>query len=60
MRASDINEEMKVAAAQALADLVGDRLSKDMILPLPFDPAVCPAVASAVAQAARDTGVVRI
>ena len=59
-RASVINEAMKHAAAQALADLVGDRLSKDMILPLPFDPAVCPAVASAVAQAARDTGVVRI
>ena len=50
---------MKLAAAHALADLVGDKLSKDYILPLAFDPAVCPAVASAVAQAARDTGVAR-
>ena len=59
-RASVINEEMKHAAAHALADLVGDKLSKDFILPLPFDPAVCPAVAAAVAKAARDSGVARI
>ena len=59
-RASRINEAMKHAAAHALAGLVGDKLSKDYILPLAFDPAVCPAVAQAVAQAARDTGVARI
>ena len=59
-RASVINEEMKHAAAHALAGLVGDKLSKDYILPLAFDSAVCPAVAQAVAQAARDTGVARI
>ncbi len=59
-RASVINEAMKHAAAHALADLVGDKLSKDFILPLPFDPAVCPAVAAAVAKAARDSGVARI
>ena len=58
-RASRINEEMKLAAAHALAGLVGDKLSRDYILPLAFDPAVCPAVAAAVAQAARDTGVAR-
>ncbi len=58
-RASRINEPMKRAAAQALADLVGDRLSADYILPAAFDPAVCPAVASAVAQAARESGAVR-
>ncbi len=43
-----------------VAELVGDKLSRDYILPLAFDPAVCPAVAQAVAQAARDTGVARI
>ena len=59
-RASRINEEMKLAAAHALAGLVGDKLSRDYILPLAFDPAVCPAVAAAVAQAARDTGVARV
>ena len=58
-RASRINEEMKLAAAHALAGLVGDKLAPDYILPLAFDPAVCPAVAQAVAQAARDTGVAR-
>ena len=60
VRASVINEEMKMAAAQALADLVGDRLSADYIVPAAFDPRVAPAVAAAVAQAARDTGVARI
>ena len=59
VRASDINEEMKLAAAKALADLVGDDLSPDCIVPAAFDPRVCPAVAKAVAQAARETGVAR-
>ncbi len=56
-RAKRINEPMKHAAAHALAGLVGDRLSADYILPAAFDPAVCPAVAAAVAKAARDSGV---
>ena len=60
VRASIINEEMKMAAAKALADLVGDDLSPDYIVPAAFDPRVAPAVAKAVAQAARDTGVARI
>ncbi len=60
VRASDINDEMKIAAANALAGLVGDKLSKDYILPYAFDQRVAPAVATAVAQAARDTGVARI
>ena len=59
VRASDINEEMKLAAARALADLVGDDLSPDYIVPAAFDPRVCPAVAKAVAEAARATGVAR-
>ncbi len=60
VRASVINEEMKMAAAKALADLVGDDLSPDHIVPAAFDPRVAPAVATAVAKAARDTGVARI
>lgn len=60
VRASDINEEMKVAAAEALAGLVGDQLSEDYIIPAAFDPRVGPAVAKAVAEAARRTGVARI
>ena len=60
VRASDINEEMKVAAAEALADLVGDQLSEDYIIPAAFDPRVGPAVAKAVAEAARKSGVARI
>ena len=60
VRASDINEEMKVAAAEALAALVGDQLSEDYIIPAAFDPRVGPAVAKAVAEAARRTGVARI
>ncbi len=60
-RASDINEEMKLAAAQALADLISpEELNAENIIPAAFDPRVCPAVASAVAQAARDSGVARI
>ena len=60
VRASDINEEMKVAAAEALAGLVGDDLSEDYIIPAAFDPRVGPAVAKAVAEAARRSGVARI
>ncbi len=61
VRASDINEEMKLAAARALAELVSDEeLTPDYIIPAPFDQRVCPAVAAAVAQAARDSGVARI
>ena len=60
MRASDINEAMKVAAAEALAGLVGDELSEDYIIPAAFDPRVGPAVAKAVAEAARRSGVARI
>ena len=59
VRASDINEEMKVAAAEALAGLVGDELSEDYIIPAAFDPRVGPAVAKAVAEAARRSGVAR-
>lgn len=61
VRASDINEEMKIAAAKALAGLVSDEeLSADYIIPKPFDPRVGKTVAAAVAQAARDSGVSRI
>ena len=61
VRASEINDEMKMAAAHALADLISDEeLSADYIIPKAFDPRVGPAVAKAVAQAARDTGVARI
>ena len=60
VRASDINEEMKMAAARALADLVGDQLSEDYIIPAAFDPRVGPAVAKAVAEAARRSGAARI
>ena len=60
-RASDINDEMKLAAARALAALVfDDELCEDYVLPAAFDPRVGPAVAKAVAQAARDSGVARI
>ena len=59
-RASDINDAMKIAAAHALADLVGDDLSADYIIPAAVDPRVKDAVASAVEQAARDSGVARI
>ena len=61
VRASDINEEMKVAAANALANLISDEeLNEDYIIPAAFDPRVGPAVAKAVAEAARATGVARI
>ena len=61
VRASDINEEMKMAAAMALSDLITDEeLNADYIIPYAFDPRVGPAVAKAVAQAAIDSGVARI
>ena len=61
VRASDINEEMKMAAAKALADLVSEEeLSADYIIPAAFDKRVGPAVAKAVAEAAKASGVSRI
>jgi malate dehydrogenase (oxaloacetate-decarboxylating) len=61
VRASDINEAMKVAAAEALANLISDdELNADYIIPAAFDERVGPAVAKAVAEAARATGVARI
>ena len=60
-RASDINDEMKLAAARALAGLIAPgELSAENIIPAAFDPRVCPAVAAAVEHAARDSGVARI
>ena len=59
-RASDITDAMKIAAAHALAELVGDDLSADYIIPAAFDPRVRDAVASAVEQAARASGVARV
>ena len=61
VRASDINDAMKIAAAYAIADLItADELTAEYIIPAPFDPRVGPAVAKAVAKAARDSGVARI
>ena len=61
VRAKDINEEMKLAAAQALAELISDDgLNEEYIIPKAFDPRVGKAVAAAVAKAARDSGVARI
>ena len=61
VRASDINEEMKMAAAEALANLISDdELNEDYIIPKAFDPRVGPAVAKAVAEAAKRTGVARL
>ena len=59
VHATAITEGMKLAAADALAGLVGDDLAEDLIVPSPFDPRVGPAVSSAVAQAARQDGVAR-
>jgi len=56
-RASAITESMKLAAAGALADIVGDDLSEDLVIPSPFDPRVGPSVAAAVSEAARRDGV---
>ncbi len=61
VRAREINDEMKLAAARALAALIPDQeLTEDHIIPSAFHPEVAPAIAAAVAQAARDTGVARI
>ena len=61
VRASDINEEMKMAAAQALAGLISDEeLNEEYIIPKAFDPRVGKTVAKAVAEAARKSGVARI
>ena len=61
VRAKDINEEMKMAAAMAIAGLVSEEeLNEEYIIPRAFDPRVAPAVAKAVAEAARTTGVARI
>lgn len=60
VRARDINDEMKIAAAQAIAGLISDEeLSPDYVIPAPFDPRVAKAVAKAVAEAAIRTGVNR-
>ena len=61
VRASDINDAMKIAAAKAIASFVtDDKLSADYIIPSALDKSVAQAVAKAVAQAAKDTGVARI
>ncbi len=61
VRARDINDEMKIAAAEALSGLIAqEELNEESIIPAPFDPRVKDAVAKAVAQAARDSGVARI
>jgi malate dehydrogenase (oxaloacetate-decarboxylating) len=59
VRATRITEGMKIAAADALAELVGDDLSAAQVIPSPFDPRVAPAVTKAVAAAARAEGVAR-
>ena len=61
VRAADINESMKIAAARAIAGLIGENeLRGDYIIPEAFDPRVVPTVAAAVAKAARDSGVARL
>ena len=61
VRAKDINDEMKVAAAYAIAGLIDEKdLTADYIIPNPFDKRVAPAVAKAVAEAARKSGVARL
>lgn len=58
MRASDINDRMKIAAAYAIAGLIDEKdLNPDYIIPNPFDKRVAKAVAAAVAEAARESGV---
>jgi malate dehydrogenase (oxaloacetate-decarboxylating) len=57
--ATKVTDRMKIAAATAIADLVGDDLAPDYIIPSPFDRTVAPAVAAAVAETARDQGHVR-
>lgn len=60
VRATDINEEMKIAAVQAIAQFVGDKLAPDYVIPSPLDERVAPAVAAAVAEAAIKSGVARL
>ncbi len=61
VRATNINEQMKIAAVEAIAALISEgELSSEYVIPGPFDPRVAPAVASAVAKAAMETGVARI
>jgi malate dehydrogenase (oxaloacetate-decarboxylating) len=61
VRATHINEKMKVAAVQAIANLIDEsELSEDYVIPAPFDPRVAPEVAAAVAKAAMETGVARL
>jgi malate dehydrogenase (oxaloacetate-decarboxylating) len=59
VRASAITEHMKLAAASALCDVVGDDVSAEYVIPSVFDPRVGPSVAAAVAEAAREDGVAR-
>ncbi|MBM6617481.1 NAD(P)-dependent malic enzyme [Bacillus suaedaesalsae] len=61
VRATHINEQMKIAAVEAIASLITENeLTADYVIPAPFDPRVAPAVAAAVAKAAMETGVARI
>ncbi len=60
VRAHSITEDMKLAAATALADVVGDELAPDYVIPSPFDERVAPAVTQAVADQARKEGVARL
>jgi malate dehydrogenase (oxaloacetate-decarboxylating) len=61
VRATDINDAMKIAAAQAIASLISeDELTPDYVIPAPFDDRVSSTVAEAVAKAARESGVARI
>src|SRR5690606_19443612 len=61
VRATRINEAMKIAAAEAIAGLIPEEeLNEDYVIPAPFDPRVAPLVASEVARAAMDSGVARI
>jgi len=61
VRASDINDAMKIAAAEAIANLItAEELNEEYVIPAPFDPRVGKAVADAVAEAARKSGVARI
>jgi malate dehydrogenase (oxaloacetate-decarboxylating) len=60
VRAAQITESMKLAAADAIAALVGDDLASDYVIPGPFDSRVAPAVAAAVAEQARHDGVARL
>ncbi len=61
VRASDINDQMKIAAAYAIASLIEEKdLTAEYVIPAPFDPRVAPAVAKAVADAAVESGIARI